>query len=157
MVTPRDLKFTNWEEVALDLKDLLNGYESKGSWSLAQTALHLNDWLSFPMDGFPKLPLLMRPIFGLIRKFRGNAMLQTILANGFHYGTPTMPATVHQNPTASDAEAVEQLLHTMHRFRDYEGAIHPSPLFGSMDYDTAEQLQLVHFTHHLALLWPTEA
>ncbi|HCS54662.1 MAG TPA: hypothetical protein DIW81_24265 [Planctomycetaceae bacterium] len=147
----RSLRFTDWGSVESDLQNLLKGYQFQGKWNLAQTALHLNDWMQFPMNGFPKIILPMRVMFAVIRNTAGKSMLMRILSDGFKAGNPTFPATVYEA-----SEAVDKLLQTIIRFRNYQGEIHPSPLFGHLSYATAEQLQLAHFSHHLRFLVPTQ-
>ncbi|HWL09602.1 MAG TPA: DUF1569 domain-containing protein [Planctomicrobium sp.] len=154
MSSLRSLTFTDWDEVEHDLQRLLQGYEQHGNWNLAQMSLHLNDWMSFPMDGFPTVSWPMRMLSALIRGTIGKSLLRKTLAQGFAAGTPTLPVTVHSASEAEDADAVERLRQTMTRFRQFTGKIHASPLFGSMDHQTAEQLQLVHFAHHLRFLKP---
>ncbi len=152
----RVLSFTDWDSVAEDLRRLQAGYESLGNWNLAQTALHLNDWLRFPMEGFPLAPWPIQMMLSLMRWSVGKSLLKKTLAEGFRAGTATMPATVYAVSAAEDTAAVEQLLETIARFRQFSGPIVPSPLFGSMDHATAEKLQFVHFAHHLSLLLPLE-
>ena len=150
----RSLTFTDWDSIESDLRLLLQGYESLGKWNLAQTAMHLNDWLNFPMDGFPTPPFPLRLIFPIIRLTVGRKQLREILANGFLPNIPTMPSTVHEATAAQDRAAVEKLLATIARFRQYTGPMKPSPLFGQMDRDTVQKLQFIHFAHHLNLLVP---
>jgi len=154
MSSLRSLKFTNWDDVERDLQQLLQGYEQHGNWTLAQISLHLRDWIGFPMDGFPTVSWPMRLLSGFIRGTVGKRLLRKTLTQGFPAGTPTLPVTVHAPSEADDANAVDQLQQTITRFRRFTGSIHPSPLFGSMDYQTAEQLQLKHVAHHLQFLTP---
>ncbi len=71
-------------------------------------------------------------------------------------GAPTVPQTVYEsNDRAGDEQAVAQLTETIERFRQFDGEIVASPIFGPMDKQTAEQLQWVHFAHHLSWLSPT--
>ena len=154
MAARRSLTFKDWDDVERDLQQLLQGYEQQGNWNLAQMALHLNDWLRFPMDGFPSSPWFMRFLFASLRATMGKKLLQKTLKQGFAAGNPTHPATVHAQAEAGDAEAVARLRQTIGRFRQFTGEIHPSPLFGTMDHRTAEQLQLLHAAHHLRFLKP---
>ena len=71
MPSLRSLTFTDWDEVESDLQRLLQGYEQHGNWNLAQMSLHLQDWMSFPMDGFPKAPWFMRLLLGCMRATAG--------------------------------------------------------------------------------------
>lgn len=150
----RELRYTDWDSVEQDLDLLLEGYKPQGNWNLAQTALHLNDWLRFPMDGFPQAPLPILMMLFLMRWTVGKSLLKKTLAQGFRDGTATMPATVHTASKAGDQTAVKQLRETIARFRQFSGPIVPSPLFGKLDYANAEKLQFVHFAHHLSLLLP---
>lgn len=154
MSSLRSLTFKDWDEVERDLQRLLRGYEQHGNWNLAQMSLHLRDWMSFPMDGFPQAPWFMRLLFACMRATVGKKLLQKTLKQGFAAGNPTLPATIHAQAEAEDAEAVERLRQTIGRFRQFTGEVHASPLFGTMDYRTAEQLQLIHVAHHLRFLKP---
>ncbi len=152
----RQLKFENWDQVRSELDILLQGYEPAGNWNLAQICLHLRDWLSFPMDGFPVAPPPMRWLLSLMRVTVGKSQLNKILASGrMPAGGPTMPTTVHTEADAKqDAQAVADVKGTIARFESFTDNIHPSPIFGPMDKPTAEQLQLIHFAHHLSFLLP---
>ena len=152
----RDLKFDNFDDVKAEMQRLLSqGYTKHGNWNLAQTCMHLHDWMRYPMDGFPKPPFFMRILFFLF-KITGASrrMAKNILENGFKPGTPTAPDTVHTAAGKSDEEAVATLKETIDRFRSHNGAFHDSPLFGSVDKPTAEKVQLLHCAHHLGFLEP---
>jgi hypothetical protein len=154
----RELSFSDWDAVLADLRQLANGYEQHGNWDLKQTAEHLNDWLRFPMDGFPKAPLPMACLMFCLRVTMGPSMLRKIIATGkMKDGIPTAPDTVHDRSAdaAATAAAVAQLEQSIARFQTYTGPIHRSPVFGDMDKATAEGLQLAHFGHHLSWLSPT--
>ncbi|WP_437188407.1 DUF1569 domain-containing protein [Planctomicrobium sp. SH668] len=150
----RALNFQSWDEVRRELAALLQGYEQNGKWNLSQIALHLNDWLTYPMDGFPPPPFPLSLVMTVIRYTVGKSTLKQILKSGFTDGTPTMPATVHDAHEQSDHDAVRQLLETIHRFQAFDGEVQPSALFGKLDYPTVEKLQLIHFAHHLNWLHP---
>lgn len=150
----RTLKFTTWDEVIADINALSGGYSQAGKWNLEQTLLHLDDWLGFPMDGFPPAPLLVRAMMGVVRKLAGARMLRTILSQGkMKDGIPTASNTVHAaGATDNSAAAVAKTLATIDRFRNHTGPIQTSPIFGDMDKETAQQLQFIHFAHHLSWL-----
>lgn len=152
----RQLKFDHWDQIRNELDALLAGYEQTGKWNLAQVCLHLKDWLSYPVDGFPVAPLPMRWLLTLLRLTIGKSQLDKILSSGsMPAGGPTMPETVHRGATSEqDVQAVADLKSTIARFQSYTGPIHSSPLFGPMDKATAERLQFVHFAHHLGFLKP---
>ena len=151
----RQLQFDDWEAVERDLDSLLLGYEQHGSWNLSQAALHLDNWLSFPMDGFPKAPFPISLILAAIRITSGKKMLAATLAKkAMNDGGPTSPETIHAEDETTDQVAVDKLRATIRRFRDFDGPIIRSPVYGDMDKSTAEQLQFVHFSHHLSWLVP---
>lgn len=161
-LTPRrDLRFDRLEQVVDDARFLLaHGYRQTGKWNLGQICQHLSDWMSFPVHGFPPSSPLIGGILWMMKVSIGKSQLKKILAaNAMRSGQPTMPSTVpavvppeqvHQH----DRESVERLAETVRQFLDYQGPIHPSPLFGEMDHQTCEHLQRVHCAHHLAFLRP---
>ncbi len=150
----RKLAFATLDEAVADAERLLaGGYDRAGNWDLAQVAGHLAEWMRFPMDGFPKAPLLLRPAVWLLRTVSGRQMRDTILQHGFAAGTRTIGETV---PAAGGdpAAAVAKLREVAARFAAHFGPIHPSPLFGPMDKELAARLQLIHCAHHLSFLVP---
>jgi hypothetical protein len=150
----RQLTFATLNDAVADAENLLAvGYEKAGNWDLAQVCGHLSEWLRFPIDGFPKVPLLLRPVMWLMRVTAGKKLRAKVLANGFDAGGRTMPQTVPVSG-GSDAAAVAKLKETVERFEAHAGAIHPSPLFGPMTKDEARELQLRHLAHHLSFLVP---
>jgi hypothetical protein len=158
MTRRRTLTFKNWTEVRAELRRLQeNGYEATGQWNLAQSCAHLNDWLIFPMDGFPVAPIPVRMLLWAMRQGVGKRLLRKVLSDGqMAVGRPTMNNTVYTSDFVTDAVAVSKLEESIRRFQGFEGKIHPSPLFGAMDKATAEKLQLVHMAHHLGFLIPKE-
>lgn len=151
----RVLSFANLDEVAADLDALLGkGYQSLGNWNLGQVCGHLNEWMRFPMDGFPKPGCPMNAILWSMRVTVGKRMLQQTLDQGFTAGRPTMPQTVPTPDAETDEAAVTALKQSMQRFQNYAGPIHRSPLFGELDRDTTLKIQLRHCEHHLSFLVP---
>jgi hypothetical protein len=151
----RNVAFGNLDEVAADVRNLLaNGYSMRGDWNLAQVCGHLNDWMRFPMDGYPRAWAPIRAMLWLMKVTVGRKQLKRILAEGFRAKTPTMPQTVHAADAITDAAAVEQLLETVNRFKDFEGPLAVSPVFGELSPDEAMRLQLRHCAHHLSFLNP---
>ncbi|VTT97661.1 Uncharacterized protein OS=Leptonema illini DSM 21528 GN=Lepil_0134 PE=4 SV=1: DUF1569 [Gemmataceae bacterium] len=151
-VERRKLSFASLDEVVAEAENLLaRGYDRAGNWDLAQVAGHLANWLSYPVEGFPKVPLVLRPVVWLVRTTAGKRMRDGVLANGFAPGTRTVPETV---PAAGGdaAAAVARLREAVERLKAHAGPIVPSPLFGPMDKDTAVRLQLRHCEHHLGFL-----
>ena len=155
MVERRKLAFTTLDEAVADAENLLaRGYDRAGNWDLAQVCLHLADWMRFPMDGFPRPPLVIRLFLWMARNTVGKAKFRKYTTEGaMPSGKPTMPQTVAV-PGGDAAAAVVKLKETAARFAAFTGAIHPSPLFGTMNKDEASRLQLVHCAHHLSFLIP---
>lgn len=152
----RELKFASLDEIVAEATRLLEvGYEPRGNWNLGQTCFHLVDWMRFPMDGFPKTPIFLRAIFGGM-KMLGivERMKNDILANGFKAGTPTAPQTVPASDAVSDADGVAKLAEVLERMKTFDGPLQPSPLFGSMDREMWQRINLLHAEHHLAFLAP---
>lgn len=150
----RTLTFATLSDAVADAENLLaKGYDKTGNWDLAQVCGHLSEWLRFPLDGFPKLPLLLRPPMWVVRLALGKKLLAKALAKGFQPGTQTMAETV---PAAggSDAAAVAELKRAVERFEWHEGPLYPSPLFGRMTKDETRALHLKHCEHHLSFLVP---
>ncbi len=156
MAERRELKFDNWDDVIADLKQLMErGYDQAGKWNLSQNCRHLNDWLSFTMDGAPLSPLPIRMIMTVIRVVGGKRMLRKVLESGkMPAGGPTVPQTVYRAADQDDAKSVQQLTATIRMFQNYQQPIKRSMIFGDLDYETAERLQLIHFAHHLSFLVP---
>lgn len=130
------------------------GYVCNGNWNLSQICGHLADWMRFPLDGFPVPPLPIKVIMYLMKVTVGPGMRQKILANGFSGGMMTAPETVPKPDAATDQEAADQLQAVIDRVKDFQGELHPSPLFGQMDHETHVQVSLLHAEHHLGYLEP---
>ena len=153
--TRRTLTFDTLDDVVRDAESLLaGGYDKAGNWDLAQVAKHLAEWLRFPVEGFPRMPIFLRPIFWLMRKTIGRKkFLGYIATKSFPAGKPTMPQTVAP-PGGDPAAAVAELKKSVERLKAHTGPIVPSPLFGDMTRDECIRMQLVHAAHHLSFLVP---
>lgn len=156
-VQRRKLAFASLAEVVVDAENLLaKGYDKAGNWDLAQVCGHLSEWLRFPIEGFPKFPLLLRPFAWLFRVTKSKAILAKILADGFPAQARTVPETVPL-PGGDPAAAVAKLRDAVVRYATFDGERHPSPLFGKLDQETATRVQLLHAAHHLSFLVPRPA
>ncbi len=153
----RSLKLESLDELVAEANRLLgSGYTSRGKWNLAQTCFHLAEWTRFPMDGFPRPPLLLRMIFGVMKATGMVAKMKAgILRNGFRPGTPTAPQTTVQAGALTDQAGVEQLTRVIDRMKHFTGVIQPSPLFGEMDRELWTRVTLLHAEHHLGFLEPS--
>lgn len=151
----RDLRFTSLDEIANEGERLhRDGFEARGAWNLSQVCNHLADWMSFPMDGFPRPNLLIGCMLWMLKVTVGKRQLAKILeTRSMPPASPTMPQTVSE-PERDEEDAVRRLRETVERLKTYRGDIHPSPLFGTMDYDTCVALQCIHASHHFSFLHP---
>jgi len=158
MTQRREIRFGNLEEVKADLASLLvRPYAPKGAWDLSQITNHLADWMTFPMDGFPKMRFFVKLLVGTMRVTQGKSLLKKFVqTQRMSTGQPTIPQTVHL--ASSDAvSSVARLTAAIDRLSAHRGPIFPSPLFGELDYDTVVSLQLAHSAHHLSFLVPPMA
>ncbi len=126
-------------------------------------AKHLNDWVRFPVVGFPSPRLPMRVAEAAMRNTIGPSLFRKILkAGSMPAGNPTLRSKVYRSSanslhamnSASDAAAVAELVNSIEQFRNHQSAIYPSPLFGAMNKSSAERLQWIHMAHHLSFLVP---
>lgn len=157
-INRRNLSFTCLQDAVNEAQFLLNGgYQQTGNWNLAQVLGHCNDWLSFPMDGYPPPPLLLSPVIWLARHILGNSMRRKILLSGkMQSGAPTMPKTVKKPNFSDDARMVQLFADTVKRFEQFTGRLHASPLFGTMTNEEHKRLQIIHLQHHLSFLVPKQ-
>jgi len=149
----RELEFNDLDAVIRDVEALdAAGYHQVGNWDLAQVCGHLADWMQYPMDGYPRVPLPIRVMLWAMRMTVGRRELRKMLAAGsMASGRPTLQSTVP--PSGSDqAAAVDRLRCIAVRFQTHRGDFVPSPLFGDVDRETMMRLQLIHCAHHLSFL-----
>src|SRR5204862_7976991 len=97
---------------------------------------HLSEWMRFPLDGFPRPPILMRCVFWLTRPLARLMLRRVLEKRAMPGGGRTIDATVPA-PGGDESAAVEQLRQTITRFRARAGPFHPSPLFGTPDREDA--------------------
>ena len=156
--TRRSLEFRDLDDALRDVENLrARGYDRAGDWNLAQVCGHLADWIRFPLDGYPRPPLFLRPFLWLARHLIGPRELRKVLTKR---AMPTAAPTFNQTiplPAGDESAAVARLRDSVARFKAHTGPLHPSPLFGPLDRDTATKLQLIHCAHHLSFLVPRNA
>ncbi|MEQ1826076.1 MAG: DUF1569 domain-containing protein [Pirellula sp.] len=151
----RELRFAKLADISSDIDQLLTkGYQRTGKWDLSQICEHLADWMIFPIDGFPKAPLFVACILGVMRVTLGKSLFKKFVRDQrMSVNQPTDPATVH-NSTQDSQASIDRLRKAIDRLASHRGPIHPSPLFGKMNYDELVSLQLAHCAHHLSFLVP---
>ena len=155
-VTRRELKpFASFGDAVADAERLLaGGYDRAGNWSLGQCCGHLSNWLTYQLDGFPPLPLWLRPIFWAARTTVATGMLRKVNRAGvMPVGSATAPTSVPP-PDAGDAAGVADYKRAIDRWTAHTGPFVPSPLFGHQSRDDWHRLHLVHAAHHLSFLVP---
>lgn len=153
-VERRKLTFATLDAAVADAENLLaEGYDRLGTWSLAQCCGHLANWLTYPVTGFPRMPLPVRMAFAVVRPLVGKKMLAKFLKDGMPAGTRTIPQSVPA-PGGDDRAAVEDFRAAAAAFTAHAGEYRPSPLFGPLTRDEALTVQLRHAAHHLGFLVP---
>lgn len=155
-IARRELKFAELDDIVRDADRLLAaGYERVGAWDLGQVCGHVTEWMTYPIDGFPKAPLPIRLMLRIARATLGRKMFEKVVRDGMSAGRPTMPQSVPSSG-GDAAAAVAALRAAVGRWKAHTGGVHPSPLFGRMTKDEATKLQLVHAAHHLSFLVPRD-
>jgi hypothetical protein len=156
-MTRRTLKFESLQDAVKDAERLLiGGYDKAGQWDYGQVLGHLTRWLSYPLDGFPPLPMWLRPIFFVVRTTMAKKMLKKVLESSvMPAGSKTAPQSVPEvgiDPKRAFADYKAAVI----RWQDHAGEFLPSPLFGAMSRDEAAMLHTVHAAHHLSFLLPKQ-
>jgi Protein of unknown function (DUF1569) len=155
MPTRRELRFSSLDAAVADAEMLLaRGYDRAGNWSLGQCAGHMANWLTYPLDGFPPLPLFLKPIFWIVRTTSANKILDKVIREqkmqpGAATAPPSVPAA-----TVNDQAEVERFKSAVIRWNNFSGDYIPSPLFGKQSKERFTALHLVHAAHHLSFLVP---
>lgn len=151
----RELNLSSFDDARRDLDLLLDrGYDRAGNWSLSQVGGHLNEWLRYPMDGYPPVPLPLRPILWLMRHTVIPGQVRKVFSTGeLPTGGPTTRGSIPA-PGGDDRAAVDLLKQTISRWESHPGPLHPSPLFGNLSRADWDRLQLIHIRHHLRFLLP---
>lgn len=135
-----------------------HGYVASGRWNLAETLEHCNDWLTFPIDGYPRLPFPINMLFGGVSWLVGRRLFdQVIRENGFRPGTSTMPQTVKSLDPEQDYQALVRFEQAVERLLAFDGKPHHSPLFGRLSLEEHKALQTIHIQHHLRFLHPRDS
>lgn len=153
----RTLVFTSLDDAVREAEQLqMRGYQRAGNWDLAQCCRHLALWMTYPIDGFPQFPLLLRPVAAAYRATLGPKQLRRILDSGvWPPGGPTDKRTIPA-PGEDEAAAVAALREAAERLQTYDGPLYPSPVFGPLDKGTLIKLHRLHTAHHLGYLIPNE-
>lgn len=145
------LRYETFTDLIVDLNKLSNGYTQTGNWDLAQCAGHLCQWMSFPMQGYPRVPwLLKKLVFPMMRSGYRKQYLGLIPVKK---GGPTMKETVPP-PGGDESGAVSELMVWIERLQHHTGPWYDSPVLGKLSREEVFQAQLTHCAHHLSFLVP---
>ena len=155
MPSRRTLNLTTLDDAVTDAERLhAGGYEPAGKWDLAQVCGHLTAWLTYPLDGYPPLPVFLKPIFWALKNTVAQGMLDKVIRkNEMPAGASTAPQSVPA-PGGDPAKAVDAYKTAVARWLSWNGAMHPSPLFGVQPKEKITELHRVHAAHHLSFLVP---
>lgn len=144
----RSLAFADFDALLAEIDRLHDGgYEKLKQWDLSQMLEHVGMGMKAAMRGSKfKAPWVVRLIAPLILKkiLRGKQMRENV----------KVPKAILPGPSRDEAKAVEEFRSLVGEFRDYRGALHPHPFFGSLDSKTWRELTLIHAAHHLRFLSP---
>ena len=155
MAARRQLRFDALDDAVRDAEHLLaGGYVKTGRWDLGQCCGHVAAWVRFQMDGFPKIPLHLKPLFWVLRNTVGPGMGKK-MAEGrmpMKEGVPTLKESAM--PAGEDARRVAELRATVERWKGFAGHLHPSPALGAATKDRYEAVHRLHAAHHLSFLVP---
>jgi hypothetical protein len=158
MATRRELApFESLQAAADDARRLLEGgYDRAGNWSLGQCCGHLANWLNYQIDGYPPLPLFLKPIFFIVRNTNASRLLRKVNQSGrMPVGSATAPSSI-PSATITDADGFTQYDRTVTRWLNHSGEFLPPPLFGQQSRPTWLRLHCVHAAHHLSFLVPKQ-
>ena len=155
--TRRQLVWTDLEEVIADVDRLASsGHKSSGKWNLTQCCGHLADWMTFPLEGFPKPPWPIRLLLIILKPVIGQRQLRKMLRSRvMPKGIPTSPETVYLS-NREESEEIARLKRAIAKLQASDGPYHSSPLFGDMSREDLFQLQVIHAAHHLSFLTPMD-
>lgn len=154
-VERREVEYQSLDEMMDDVRNLLSkGYQAKGNWNLSQSCAHVADWMSYPMDGYPRPGMFGRMMLWLMKVTVGPGMRKNILEKGFKPGLPTDPKSVPKADQYEEQDVVNKLQDVVDRWKKFNGQVHDSPIFGPMDKETAIRFHLLHASHHFGFLFP---
>lgn len=147
----RKLLFDTFDQVIADIEQLRDkGYEKVGNWSLAGNCWHLRLLFDQAMDGFTTdLPLFLKPF----KLFAPKLLEKSLRERSIPANQPTLKVWRPSDDLDDQTEA-NALIASIQRYQQHTEPLHPSPLFGKLDRETWDKLQLNHCAHHLSFLLP---
>jgi hypothetical protein len=140
-----DLTFASVDDVLAEIILLRRGCAPAGNWSLEQTCWHLNAVMSYLMSPGPHaVPDTSPP---------DRETLQRILAGGQIPDGIIAPERAIP-PAFCAADAADNFIQTVERFRTFQGPFAPHRLFGHLTLDEGRRLSMLHCARHLSFLVP---
>lgn len=143
----RNLRFETFDDVMPDVERLLLGHTTVGHWSLAQICRHLSTVMRRIVDLPASTPSDPSQWFPEQKK------RQVFESRQIPEGLPAPPEIV-PSETLGDREEADALRATLDYYRASPGPVVPHRFFGPLTRDEWDQLQLVHFAHHLSFAVP---
>ena len=148
----RSLDLRDFDAVARDVDSLLaKGYRRAGNWDLAQICDHLSMTMEGSINGFSiQVPWLVRKLVAPIF-YRRIVMTRRLPAGR------KGPASLMPKPGGDPGEAVRRFKEWLGRVGVHKGDFELHPFFGYLTPEEWRDLHLMHTSHHLSFLIPSEA
>lgn len=150
-VNPRRLDLRTFDELQTEVSRLSkHPYRRVGHWSLGQNCHHLAKMFNQSIDGFDvQLPRFIR----LFSRWMKNWLLKRrSIPRGIKAPKSFLP-----DDQINDVEGVLELMTAIRRYRDHNGPLQPSPVFGRLSREEWDQLHLIHASHHLGFILPMDS
>jgi hypothetical protein len=143
----RTLRFQSLDEIMPDIERLLQGHTTVGTWSLAQICRHLATVSRRVVDLPASTPSDPSQWVGEDRK-------REVLASGsIPEGLPS-PPEIQPTETLDEREEAEGVRAAIAHYKASPGPVIPHRIFGPLTKAEWDQLQLIHYAHHLSFAIP---
>lgn len=146
----RTLRFASLDDVMPEVERLLRGHTTVGTWSLAQICRHLASAMRRVVDlpaSTPHDPSLWVPEEQKREVFKTGRLPE---------GLPG-PPEIMPPEALDDREEAEGLRSAIAHYRASPGPVIPHRFFGPLTKEEWDQLQRIHFAHHLSFAIPKDA
>lgn len=145
----RTLRFQSLDEVMPDVERLLEGHTTVGGWSLAQICRHLASAMRRVVDLPASTPI--DPSLRVPEEVKRQVFETGVLPEGLPGPPEVIPAE-----TLSAREEAEGLRAAIAHYRASPGPVISHRFLGPLSKAEWDQLQLIHFAHHLSFAVPTD-
>ncbi len=143
----RTLRYQSLDEIMPDVERLLEGHTTVGQWSLAQICCHLATVMRRVVDLPASTPHDPSQLLGEEKK------RQVFETGMIPEGLPAPPAVIAME-FRGEREEAEGLRQAIAYYKASPGPVVPHRLFGPLTKTEWDQLQLIHFAHHLSFAVP---